>query len=124
MFWLADARYLYVTYLLFDLSKKTLQPCSIDKNGKIKLPRNIRFPRPYWSASATSNYDVGLIVRKSGRVTAKFNDYFNKNFQKPFQEVFGTNINGFSLQYDLPELFKGLTFVYNKILPQVDFFLQ
>ena len=108
----ADARYLYVTFLLAHLSGEKLTVCSRDKDNKIEIPKYACFLPPYGSTTATSDYDVGLIGPASGSLTVAFNDYFQKKFNKPSEQVFDTNIYAFSLEYALPEMFTGLTLFY------------
>ncbi|XP_032236839.1 uncharacterized protein LOC116617858 [Nematostella vectensis] len=108
---ITDARYLYVTHLLFELSEERLTGCQ-EQDGKTKVPDEVCFPAPYGSASPTSDYDVGLIGPESGSLTAKFNDYFEKHkegdqllFGKPSERVFDTNIYAFTLEYAMPDLY-------------------
>ena len=107
--------------MLFELSGKKLKACLKDKNDKIIVPATVCFLPPYGTTSATSDYDVGLIGRTSGSLTVAFNEYFTKTFSKASEQVFDTNIYGFSLEYAIPQIFTGLTLFYNRVLPLLDF---
>ncbi len=104
------------------LSGKTLTGCSKDKNGKIIEPLYVCFPVPYGTASPTSDYDVGLIGPTAGSLTIEFNKYFNNKFNGiPSEDVFDTNVYGYSLEYAMPQAFSGLTGFYMTVLPKFDF---
>lgn len=105
------ARYLFVTYILYQRSNKKLIPCSksLDGSERYVLPETgVCYPRPYGSASATSDYDVGLIGRKSGSLTEEFNKYFEAKFKKPSEIVLDTNVYAYTLEFAIPSLFVNL----------------
>jgi hypothetical protein len=58
--------------------------------------------------TCTFDYDVGLIGKDSGTVTAKFNEYFQDVFGKPSKIIFDTNVYAFTLEYAMPSIFSGL----------------
>ena len=109
---ITEARYLYVTFVLFIKSAKSLTACTQDSNGRYILPTAVCFPRPYGSATCTSDYDVGLIGHTSGILTDAFN--------KPSEEVFDTNVYAYTLEYAMPELFTGMTGYFKNIVPYLD----
>ena len=65
------------------------------------------YPSPYGSATCTSDFDVGLVGKGAGRLTEKFNTYFQdpQKFGKPSELVFDTNVYAFTLEYAMPFLF-------------------
>lgn len=110
LLYVTAARYLFVTRVLMEVSGETLTSCGRD--GVLnKIPSSVCYPEPYGTASCTSDYDVGLIGKDSGSVTAKFNNYFqdpSNGFNKPSELVFDTNVYAFTLEYAMPSIFSGL----------------
>ena len=115
LLYITAARYLLVTYILWEKSGETLIPCKEkrEKYGKkniesFEIPPSVCFPKPYGSATYKSDYDVGLIGKKSGELTKKFNEYFQsaeEGFGKPSELVFDTNVYAFTLEYAMPRHF-------------------
>ncbi len=115
---------MYVTYLLYVHSKYKLEACEHEPlHGKIKFTSEVCFLPPYGTTSATSDYDVGLVGKKSGFVASEFNTEFEKPaaFGKPSEIVFDTNIYGYSLEYSMPSLFVELPGFYTLLMPKLDF---
>ena len=110
LFHIADARYLYVAYLLFHLSG-TCTVCK-KKNGLTAIPRNVCFLPNFGSSDPTSDHDVTLVGPGSASLTAEFNGYFSKTFKKPSEQVLDTNIYAYSLEYAIPKAFSGLPKFY------------
>ena len=126
LLYITAARYVYVTYLLYQESrpqdqkgkyvkgeKGRLVPSEVKmKPDKIHLdyfilPQYSCYPLPIGSATATSDYDVSLIGPKSGELVANFNDKFQEEFKVPSETVFDTNIYAYSLEYAIPSKIKG-----------------
>ena len=125
LLYITAARYVYVIFTLYQESrpqnekgiyetgkKGRLAPCEVKmkESGQIDyyvIPEYSCYPAPYGSASATSDYDVGLVGPKSGELVANFNDKFEEIFKKTSEEVFDTNIYAYSLEYAMPTKFKG-----------------
>ena len=132
LLFITAARYLYVTFLLYEESRpqdkkgyyvksskgrvkrcKTIITRRDAGNRPIELknyeiPSYSCYPTPYGSSTATSDYDVGLIGPKSGELLANFNDKFAKQFKKSSEEVFDTNIYAYTLEYAMPSIFIGI----------------
>ena len=113
LLYMTAARYLLVTHILYEQSNKKLIACKeIREYGKLKkyvIPASgVCFPKPYGSATCTSDYDVGLIGKDAGVLTRKFNDYFETTFKKPSELVFDTNVYAFTLEFAMPFMFLGL----------------
>lgn len=110
LLYITAARYLFVTHVLMEVSGGTMTSCGRD--GVLnKIPSSVCYPEPYGTASCTSDYDVGLIGKDSGSVTASFNAYFQDSadgFGKPSELVFDTNVYAFTLEYAMPSIFSGL----------------
>lgn len=124
MYFVANARYLYVTYRLYVNSDFKLKACDHEPlHGKIKFTKGVCFLPPYGTTSPTSDYDVGLIGKDSGLVAATFNTKFEEPdaFGKPSELVFDTNIYGYSLEYSMPSLFVDLSTFYTLLMPKLDF---
>ena len=105
--YITAARYLYVTHVLYLKSGGKLIPCS-SSGKKITIPASgVCYPKPYGTASCTSDYDVGLVGRDAGILTKNFNEYFQNRepFEKPSELVFDTNVYAFTLEYAMPHLF-------------------
>lgn len=112
LLYITAARYLFVTHVLYDLYNKMtdgkfqLSPCS---EPPIIIPSSsVCYPKPYGTASCTSDYDVGLIGIAAGNLTEAFNSYFQDRFGKPSEIVFDTNVYAFTLEFSMPFLFSGL----------------
>lgn len=111
LLYITAARYLYVTYVLYLKSGGKLIPCSNSATDrkKISIPvSGVCYPKPYGTASCTSDYDVGLIGKDTGTLTKNFNEYFQNpktGFGKPSELVFDTNVYAFTLEYAMPYLF-------------------
>ena len=132
LLFITAARYLYITFLLYQESKPQdekgdyvmgkkgkVKPCEtvirrLNTGGRAldvldyKIPSYSCYPPPYGSATATSDYDVGLVGPKSGELLANFNDKFAEKFKKSSEEVFDTNIYAYTLEYAMPEKFIGM----------------
>ena len=110
LLYITAARYLFVTYILYEQSGRKLVPCS-RSNNKIQIPPSgVCYPEPYGTASCTSDYDVGLVGKDAGLLTEKFNLYFesDQGFKKSSELVFDTNVYAFTLEFAMPFLFEGL----------------
>lgn len=117
LLYITAARYLLVTYILYEQSGFKIIPCArtVD-NKKIVIPDSgVCYPAPYGSATCTSDYDVGLVGKDAGFLTEKFNNYFQdvKNFEKPSELVFDTNVYAFTLEFAMP-------FYFDKLPPYFD----
>ena len=115
LLYITAARYLLVTYILYEQSGFKLIPCArtVD-NKKIVIPDSgVCYPAPYGSATCTSDYDVGLVGKDSGFLTEKFNNYFQVEFGKPSELVFDTNVYAFTLEFAMP-------FYFDKLPPYFD----
>ena len=136
LLFITAARYLYVTFLLYEESKPQdkkgfyvkgskgrVKPCKTiitrrdTGKGPIELknyeiPSYSCYPPPYGSATATSDYDVGLVGPKSGELLANFNDKFAEQFKKSSEEVFDTNIYAYTLEYAMPSMFIGMLLLF------------
>jgi hypothetical protein len=99
-----------------EVSEGKLTSC--ERDGVLnKIHPSVCYPEPYGTASCTSDYDVGLIGKDSGFITAKFNEYFqdpNTGFGKPSEMVFDTNVYAFTLEYSMPSIFSGLPAEFEK----------
>ena len=133
LLYMTAARYLLVTHILYKKSDKKLIACKeIREYGKLKkyvIPvSGVCFPKPYGSATCTSDYDVGLIGKDAGVLTKKFNDYFETTFKTPSELVFDTNVYAFTLEFAMPFMFLGLprdfSFNVKKKEQTVDFKMQ
>lgn len=103
LLYVTAARYLLVTHLLYKLSGYRLVPCATTVDSKIVNPESeVCYPAPYGSATCTSDYDVGLVGKKSGYLTEAFNEYFQQKFEKPSELVFDTNVYAFTLEFAMP----------------------
>ena len=130
LLYITAARYVYVIYILYQESrpqnekgiyetgeKGKLVPCEVKmktvggkETGQIDyyvIPKYSCYPAPYGSASATSDYDIGLVGPKSGELVANFMDKFEEIFGRTSEEVFDTNIYAYSLEYAMPTKFLG-----------------
>ena len=130
LLYITAVRYVYVIFTLYQESrpqnekgiyephkKGRLAPCEVkmkivggQETGQIDyyvIPEYSCYPAPYGSASATSDYDVGLVGPKSGELVANFNDKFDEIFGRTSEEVFDTNIYAYSLEYAMPTKFQG-----------------
>ena len=115
LLYITAARYLLVTYILYEQSGFKLIPCArtVD-NKKIVIPDSgVCYPAPYGSATCTSDYDVGLVGKDAGFLTEKFNNYFQVAFGKPSELVFDTNVYAFTLEFAMP-------FYFDKLPPYFD----
>ena len=110
LLYITAARYLFVTYILYEQSGEKLVPCSRSNNKIVIPPSGVCYPEPYGTASCTSDYDVGLVGKDAGILTEKFNLYFEsaKGFSKSSELVFDTNVYAFTLEFAMPFLFEGL----------------
>lgn len=121
LLYITAARYVYVTFLLYEESDGKLEPCKVDpKTKKVIVHEFACYPAPYGSADCTSDYDVGLVGPKSGELAGDFNDKFEEVFAAPSEEIFDTNIYAFSLEYALPSMFDGLTDSFKKDLKEME----
>lgn len=136
LLFITAARYIYVTFLLFQESRPQdekgnyqkggegrLIPCetvvreTVKVGGKdidiilYKIPEYSCYPPPYGSATPTSDYDVGLVGPKSGELLANFNGKFEGMFKKSSEEVFDTNIYAYTLEYVIPSKFIGMCYL-------------
>ena len=130
LLYITAARYVYVIFTLYQESrpqnekgiyetgkKGRIAPCEVKmkivggkETGQIDyyvIPEYSCYPAPYGSASATSDYDIGLVGPKSGELVANFNDKFEEIFGRTSEEVFDTNIYAYSLEYAMPTKFQG-----------------
>lgn len=111
LFYITAARYLVVTYILYEQSGTRLTACQEvrDDYGKLislVIPDSgVCFPKPYGSATCKSDYDVGLIGKDAGFLTKKLNDFFEIAFGKPSELVFDTNFYAFTLEFAMPSIF-------------------
>ena len=117
LLYITAARYLLVTYILYEQSGFKIIPCArtVD-NKKIVIPDSgVCYPAPYGSATCTSDYDVGLVGKNAGILTEKFNNYFQdvNGFGKPSELVFDTNVYAFTLEFAMP-------FYFDKLPPYFD----
>lgn len=136
LLFITAARYLYVTFLLYQESRPQdkkggyikgshgrLKPCKSRitirdvGNGPVELkdyeiPSYSCFPLPYGSTTAISDYDVGLVGSKSGDLLANFNDKFVELFKKSSEEVLDTNIYAYTLEYAMPSKFVGMLLLF------------
>ena len=114
LLYITAARYLLVTYILYEQSGTRLTACQEvrDDYGKLislVIPDSgVCFPKPYGSATCKSDYDVGLIGKDAGFLAKKFNDFFEITFGKPSELVFDTNVYAFTLEFAMPSIFQKL----------------
>ena len=115
LLYVTAARYLVVTDILRRVSEEKLEACKEKRDSYTDIPLSweipksgVCFPKPYGSATYKSDYDVGLIGKDSGTVTAKFNIYFEKVFKMPSELVFDTNVYAFTLEFAMPSMFPSL----------------
>jgi len=110
LLYITAARYLLVTYVLYNVSDEKVVPCERNEDNDIEIPDSVCYPKPYGGASCTSDYDVGLVGKDAGYVTEKFNNYFQSaaGFEKPSEMVFDTNVYALTLEYAMSFLFAGL----------------
>ncbi|CAB3999777.1 Hypothetical predicted protein [Paramuricea clavata] len=122
------ARYLYVVYVLnkINLEDISFGPCIKHANGDFTVPTNgVCFLTPLNHVTCTSDHDVAMIGKRSGTVASQFNKFFTESvgtdvdipgFAKTSGDLLDTNVYAFTLEYAMPQAFKGLTGVFkNKV---------
>ena len=72
LLYITAARHLLVAHMLFEQSGSTLTPCTENEEGKTLIPASgVCLVKPYGTTSCTSDYDVGLVGKKSWRTNRK-----------------------------------------------------
>ena len=116
------ARYLYVIYVLNNINLENIPftgPCIKHANGDLTVPdAGVCFITPLKHVTCTSDHDVALIGKRSGTIASHFNQFFMQSvgtdvnipgFAKSPEELLDTNVYAFTLEYAMPEAFKGIT---------------
>lgn len=121
LLYVTAARYLYVTYVLDMVSGDlTFAPCDIDSSTRnlIVPDAGVCFPAPHGVVTCTSDFDIALVGKRSGSLTARFNQFFREplgldssvaGFGKTAEEIFDTNVHAFTLEFAMPSIYSGLT---------------
>ena len=121
------ARYLYVVYVLNNINLEHIPftgPCIEHAKGDLTVPdTGVCFVTPLSDVTCTSDHDVALMGQRSGTMASHFNQFFMQSvgtdvnipgFAKSPEELFDTNVYAFTLEYAMPQAFKGITGLFRK----------
>ena len=106
MLYIIAARQLYVTYVMKTVvGSESFKLCEEKENGDVVIPDFACYPKNSGSARCTSDYDVGLIGPKSGKVVVQYFEYFKANFKMTSDALLDNNIYAYDLEMAMPEIF-------------------